>query len=371
MAALTKLIQTRSVYQRFAGGSGLERGQVFAFTPGTTSGGHTYPDRGSGNHFCWQSPGYGVAIIEVWGAGGSGGLMCCCSFGVPGNPGAYSKRTVLVQPNGWVCGQVGLSCGGPTLCFRGCSEPTRICWYSGKECCSGCICAMGGRGGFAFCVASNPGYCCFLACLFCASRPAWITGSGCGIVCNYSTCATAGQNCAAEGPTGEQWNVGRWMACAYGGDVNCIGGFSCAIFLDCNACCFCCVRNVLALPNGMFTEKRSEMQMSATQTDSNLGAWYISPYFNTIGGMTRSPSGGMPYTYCYASGGGAIACSCYEMWGCIPYVGVGVPGLSAMTCPAIRDHGMRGGHGGIRIQFIQNNSEFSTSGPSNRLDLDF
>jgi len=37
----------------------------------------------------------------------------------------------------------------------------------------------------------------------------------------------------------------------------------------------------------------------------------------------------------------------------------------------VRDHAMRGGNGGVRIQFIPNNGEFQTGGPSNLLDLDF
>ena len=350
MAALTKMIQTRAVYDRFAGGSGLEKGQVFAFTPGTSNNAVPYPDRGSGPHFCWQSPGYGTAIIEVWGAGGSGGLQCCCNGSVPGNPGAYSKKTVCMEACGYICGCVGYSCGNNSLCFRGCSCPTCICWYSGQQCCNGRICAMGGRGGWAFCNnGSSPSYCCFLCCLFAGSRPSWVTGDGCGMVCNYSTCATEGFSCAAEGVTGNEWNVGRWMACAYGGDVNCCGGWSCTLFLHCNGCCWSCNRTFLRMPFGMFTEKQSVIEFGADQTDGNIGAFYIAPYFNTVNGLTRSPTSGMPYMYCWSGG---RVCSCYESWGCVPYVGVGVPGVSAWTCPAIRDHAMRGGNGGVRIQFI-------------------
>jgi hypothetical protein len=169
------------------------------------------------------------------------------------------------------------------------------------------------------------------------------------MVCNYSTCATAGANCAAEGVTGNAWNVGRWMACAYGGDVNCCGGFSCTLFLHCNGCCWSCNRTFLRMPFGMFTEKQSVMEFGADQTDGNIGAFYIAPYYNTVNGLTRSPSGGMPYMYCWSGG---RVCSCYEMWGCIQYVGPGGPGVSAWSCPSVRDHAMRGGNGGVRIQFI-------------------
>ena len=351
MAALTKMIQTRAVYERFAGGSGLERGTIFAFTPGTTNNAVPYPDRGNGPHFCWQSPGYGTAIIEAWGAGGSGAQQCCCNGSVPGNPGAYSKKTVCMQACGYVCGCVGYSCGNSSaLCFRGCSCPTSICWYSGQPACDGCICSMGGRGGWAFCNTSSHGnYCCFLCCLFAASQPSWVTGVGCGLVCNYSICATAGASCAAEGVTGSEWNVGRWMACAYGGDINCCGGWSCTLFLHCNACCWSCNRTFLRMPAGMFTEKQSVIEFGNDQTDGNIGAFYIAPYFNTVNGLTRSPSSGMPYMMCWSGG---RVCSCYEAWGCVPYVGVGVPGVSAHSCPSVRDHAMRGGLGGVRIQFI-------------------
>ncbi len=351
MAALTKMIQTRAVYERFSGGSGLERGKIWAFNPGTTNNGVPFPNRGVGDHFCWQAPGYGVAVIEAWGAGGSGAQQCCCSGSVPGNPGAYSRRTVCMEPCGYVCGCIGLSCGNSSaLCFRGCSCPTQICWYS-RLCCAGCMCVMGGRGGWSFCNQNTHGnYCCFLCCLFCGSQPTGVTGVGCGIVCNYSNCTTAGASCAPEGVTGSEWNVGRWMACAYGGDVNCCGGFSCTLFLHCNACCNCCTRTFLAMPYNMFTEKQSIIEFNADQADSQISITPFGAMYNTMAGLTRSPSGGTPWVECHSGG---RYCSCYEMQGCISYVGPGVPGVGAFTCPGVRDHAMRGGHGGVRIRFIE------------------
>jgi hypothetical protein len=103
------------------------------------------------------------------------------------------------------------------------------------------------------------------------------------------------------------------------------------------------------MPAGMFTEKQSVIEFGNDQTDGNIGAFYIAPYFNTVNGLTRSPSSGMPYMMCWSGG---RVCSCYEAWGCVPYVGVGVPGVGAHSCPGIRDHAMRGGNGGVRIQFI-------------------
>ena len=98
----------------------LERGRIHVFTPGNNYTNYS---------ICWRAPAKGTAVVEIWGAGGSGAKMCCCGGGLPGNAGAYSKRTIQVNTNCFICGSVGFSCGNSdSLCFRGCSDPTQICW---------------------------------------------------------------------------------------------------------------------------------------------------------------------------------------------------------------------------------------------------
>jgi hypothetical protein len=371
MAALTKLIQTRAVYERFASGSGLEKGQIFSFTPGPNNNGVPFPTKGEGcgccSAFCFQSPGYGTAIIEVWGAGGSGSRNGCCAFMIPGNPGAYARKTICMEPCGYVCGCVGQACGNAdgtqaaNMSCRGCSCPTNINWYSGRGCCEGVICAMGGRGGWSLCQASaNSGYCCFLACQFCGSQPAGVTGVGCGLICNYSNCATPGASnggivtaCVGNNQmfSGSEWNVGRWMACAYGGDVNCCGGFSCALFLHCNACCKCCHITYVKLPHNMWTEKSSTVEIITAMSHGERGMQYLTPWYTRTAGLTRSPTNAMPLSYCYT---GAMFCGCYQTVGCNSYLGVGVPGFGGMHCATgVCDLGLKGGTGGVRITWIQ------------------
>jgi hypothetical protein len=100
----------------------------------------------------------------------------------------------------------------------------------------------------------------------------------------------------------------------------------------------------------MFTEKQSILELNADQADSHISIHPFGALYQNMGGLTRSPSGGTPWVNCYT---GARYCSCYEMQGCISYVGPGVPGISAFACPSVRDHAMRGGHGGVRIRFIE------------------
>ena len=64
----------------------LESGRIYSFSEG-----NTYTK--ACNCWCWCPTTTGSAVIEVWGAGGSGAKMCCCGNGLPGNSGAYSKTT--------------------------------------------------------------------------------------------------------------------------------------------------------------------------------------------------------------------------------------------------------------------------------------
>jgi hypothetical protein len=66
--------------------------------------------------------------------------------------------------------------------------------------------------------------------------------------------------------------------------------------------------------------------------------------------MSKSPSRGIPMSYCWRSD---RSCGCYNMTGCMPNQPIGAGGRPPFPCPDVRDHAGRGGHGGIRIRFIQ------------------
>ena len=339
MANLSSLLKTKSIQQTYDSGN-LERGKIYVFSPTIENYFPCVYDQCAATglcHFCWWSPDQGTAIVEIWGAAGSGGKQCCCAGGVPGNPPAYSRKTLKVNQHSFMCGFVGQSCQNDTLCFMGCSEYTGIC-YEGKDS-TGCMCAMGGRGGWAFCnttaSACTP-YCRLLSCNFATTQ----TGdAGCGMVCNYTDYATAG------------FNATDWMACGYGGDVNCCGGFSCIAFLHCNSCCCCCKIGYLRTAPGIFSECSSTIQVNhACMHGASPGSGHYYPaVYQGLAGLSHSPTHGNPYNYCWGSG---QYCGCYEYSRCDIKLGVGVPAMSASVSDSVRDHTMRGGMGAVRIQFI-------------------
>lgn len=298
----------------------LEQGQIFLFTPGL--------ENVSSFGFCWIPPGTGTAVIEVWGASGSGSLMCCCGGGLPGNPGAYSKKRISVTASCFVCGSVGLSCGNAaTLGYRGRSTFTSVCWTGSGT--NGCICAEGGIAGTSLCSTGTSMYCCYLAGNFCGT----VIGTGCGIICNIGTGAPAG--CCAQ---------------AYGGDTNCFGGFSCAHWLSQTPSNPCSSQYYVAVSPGVIAENGAVIGYSVEQTSDfaqNSGQG-IHQFTAVLSGAGRSPSQGVPYSACWASG---TACGCYEAHGCMLLMPPGVPGLPPHPCTSVRDHAIRGGHGAVRIKF--------------------
>jgi hypothetical protein len=102
MATLKELVE-RKLDQIEWDETNLEKGRVWAYSPGTE-----YND--FNKCFCWISPGRGQVIIDIWGAGGSGARMCCCGFGIPGNPGAWSRKCICVDTGCIICGNVGKAC---------------------------------------------------------------------------------------------------------------------------------------------------------------------------------------------------------------------------------------------------------------------
>ena len=301
----------------------LETGKIYVFTPGTM-----YTNFCSG--FCWNPPGTGQAVIEVWGAGGSGAQMCCCGGGTPGNAGAYAKRTIQVTASNFVRGTIGNSCGNSSaLCFRGCSDPTEVCWTSSGVTANGCICAQGGAGGRGMCSTGTSMFCCFVNQSHCFTGP---FNDNCGIICNYFP--------------------GIWIACAYGGDVNCCGQFSCTAFFGCQPACPCCTQFHVASPAGFYSCGAGNVAAFGAEDDNRYGQWSGQTQMaetNAFSALRRSPTAGIPMNYCWRSD---RSCGCYEMHGCMHYATPGTGGHATTPCPAVRDHAGRGGWGAVRIRFF-------------------
>lgn len=319
MPSLSSILQQKSQTIAFAE-SNLERGRVYYFNPGITSS-------ATGTTLCWIAPAAGEVVVEVWGASGSGGKECCCGAGIPGNPGAYSKKTFNIASGAAITGTLGRSCGNlDQVTYRGRSEATCICYIGTST--SGTICAQGGRGGVIYNGSSgNSSYCCFIANGF----PGTPRGSaGCGIICNF----VAGENATASG-----------------GDINCSGGWSCAAFLHCNSCCQCSQYQHVAVSPGIFSQQGSVLTfpLEATTNYSQASGQGYHQLISTLNALSRTPNQGQPASYCWS---GAQACGCYETHGCFPYLPHGVPGTSGVPCDNVRDPGLRGGHGAVRIKFI-------------------
>jgi hypothetical protein len=319
MASLSNILRDKSRNIEFQE-ENIEKGEIFYFNPGTvTSSG--------GNTLNWVAPGNGVAIVEIWGASGAGGLICCCGTGVPGNPGAYSRKQIAVAQGNTITGTIGRSCGQVNIvCYRGKSEPTCICYITSTL--NGTMCADGGIGGRAYPGTSgNSHYCCFVANEFCNT----LLNTGCGIVCNRTSDTD--------------------IALATGGDINCSGGFSCTTFYHCNSCCQCSTYQHVKTSPGVFANNGGTITFTYdAESDyaSRAGSNYH-PFIAALNALSRQPSVGQPASWCWS---GARACSCYENHGCFPYLPHGIPGVSAHPSDNVRDPGLRGGHGAVRIKFI-------------------
>lgn len=298
----------------------LKDGRIWAYTPGFSAGGFS-------RDVCWRAPGNGTAVIEIWGAGGSGAGGCCCYGGIPGNPGAYVKKTITVAANDWVSGVVGISCGNSsTIGFRGCSTSTciTICTTAG---CS-CLCAQGGAGGVVICQTGASQYCCFVASAYCGT----LIANGCGVLCN---------------------NVGAAICSrglAYGGDVNCPGCLSCMTFWRCDPTNTVNLVHI-AYPAGLFSTDGGWItyEDGSCFTDSQFSS--LMPYSQAIMGMNAQAMGFNQgaMIHCWASN---TQCGCYRDTGCSPHLPPGMPGMSGVTLAGQQSSGQRGGHGALKITFI-------------------
>jgi hypothetical protein len=358
----------------------LERGRIWSYVPSMNQ---------TPVCFCWCPPSAGIAVIEVWGAGGSGARMCCCGWSIPGNAGAYSRKTICFSQRQscctFVCGVADHACRESNLCFKGCSRPGVACWRVGDSShlccipgigssaplagvpCDGCICSQGARGGISMCTTGESGWCCYMCHWFCGTK---LANENCGLICNIikdnctcicgcmsrmqydccfancwgATCCVA-QVCTQN--AGPQWNWAR----AYGGDINCCGHFSCSAFLQCNTQDNCCFVQYLATPAGHVARDGSVLAVSLEQNNEFTNGDGAGGHQHNamISAGSRNPSQHIPWSYCWGFGGG---CGCYEDSGCYGYVPPGHPGVGATVCGNVRDTARKGGPAAIRIKFI-------------------
>lgn len=316
MASLKSLLGSKN----FQGTEGnLEKGRIWSYNNGAMYGCMC-------NGACWKAPGTGKATIDVWGAGGSSSKMCCCGGGLPGNAGAFSRKEINVASGNYFCGCMGKSCNNAdSLCNRGCSSNTAICWFSTTT--NGCVCVQGGRSGTTFCSSSPSLYCCFRANGFCVCN----RGPNCGIVCNACP--------------------GGWVACGYGGDINMCGCYGCSSFFGCYPACPCSTYYHVPLPAYVIS-KCGAMVSYSTESDSPNSNWSgmgIHQYINALNALSRNPSQGQPDHACWM---GNRSCGCYQMQGCSSFVPYGGGAPAAVPCPGVRDSGYRGGSGAIRVKYV-------------------
>jgi hypothetical protein len=330
MATLSSIILAKNpTFQQSE--TNLENGKIFYQSPNQETA-HCHI-------IAWKSPGAGTVRVEIWGAGGSGGKMCCCGGGVGGNPGAYVSKTFLVDANSKVCGCIGASCGNAdTMCYRGRSTGTCICWFgaaSDSTLC-GCLCAEGGEGGTTWCSASSSNFCCAVAdaafCTTAMTNPAGAAwGTGCGRVCNTRNTTAA-----------------LTIANAYGGDLNCPGGISCTDWYACDSADNCRVQWHMRTPAGVHSTCGATVTFSGDH-DSAMSkggtAQYQATHKYALEAASRAPEKGIDLMLCYHS----RLCGCYENNGCQPTLPHGHGGAPASTCNSVRDQGQRGGMGAVRI----------------------
>ena len=239
----------------------------------------------------------------------------------------------------FICAITGMPCRNEDdLCFRGCGEPTQVCWF-GNAGGDGCMCAQGGMGGRSYCSTGNSPYCCFVAGGFCHTQGG---DQYCGIICNFKDASANPEFCAQS----------------YGGDVNCYGGFSCTSWRGCRVNCNCRRVEVSKFPPGMISTLGGEVHYTldsdSPRSDwSGMGGWMHASHGYNL--ATRSPTRGGPYTACWT---GNRSCGCYQANGRNPFMPAGLGGQGPTPCDGVRDHAHMGGPGMIRIKFVSDTNDY-------------
>lgn len=303
----------------------LEDGEIFFF-------GHsvTYD---ACREFCFCAKAPGTAIIEAIGPGGSSAKMCCCGGGLPGNSGAYVKKTITMAANQYVCGCLGKACNdADALCFRGCSAPTMLCWISSTA--DGCMCAEGGLGGCTTCNPNTAASRCFRCNNFCHTVCGFDNQPECGLVCNIGN--------------------GRWCGLAYGGDVNKPSNIGCVTFYCCSNGGWELCRMVYHVPMapGFYNSEEGTIVQYTPDWDSpvHLRSGSGAPDFiQALQAAHRSPNA-PPRTWACWNG---RYYGCYNVFGCGHWLPFGTGGPPPATCCNVRDHATFGGAGAVRVKFIE------------------
>lgn len=319
MANLSALIQTRSTVSSEE--DNLAAGSIIYFTENLSSGG------GYTCYAQWCACSAGNLVVEIWGTSGSASMTCCCGFTMPGNPGAYSKRTIRANQGTCVCFCIGHPCGSPNTQIN-CGEPTMLC-VKNNNAGNFCMCAEGGAGGWGFCIDGSSS----MACCFVSGQALCNTlTAGCGWVCN--TCS------------------GRHNAQAYGGDINCPGGYSKVYFGHCNPCCTNCWYAMVKTSAGIYGTEPAEIRQmyDYCRQDRTSGQY---GFIETLALAGKQPQQGGHVKGCWA---GSQYCGCYNMNMCTTQFGVGIPGPAGIPCSNNKNYGSKGGAGAVKITFLSDNA---------------
>lgn len=325
MPSLTDLVAVKQA-QSSSGESNLEQGQIYSFSEGNEY--TKFQSVDNSGTWCWFSPGNGTVLLEIWGAGGSSSRQCCCATSIPGNSGAFSKKTFTVVSNDKIYGCTGFACGNAgDRDFRGCSQPTMVCWTGNGA--DGCMCAEGGKAGYSCCTGSTSPYCAWTSFGLCTLR---LDNDNCGLVCNHRD--------------------GDFIPSAFGGDVNCSGYISCMSYLGCYGMCLCCHMQHVVGPAGVVSTDGVQLTFTADTENpgSNWSGMGMYGFQAAMSGVGRMPSQGAQLRACWA---GNVFCGCYEQNGCYSVVPYGFGAPAGYPCPSVRDVGYRGGMGNTRIKFIE------------------
>lgn len=321
MANLSTLLDNRAALVR----RGVEEkhgGLVWTFAHTNVTG----TQNGNPCTYCWVSPGNGIAVVELWGASGSGAKMCCCGgTGIPGNPGAYLRKTLCVSTSSYVCGWVGCSPTGDGLCYGGRSQCSVACPFNTNN--NTVLMASGGWGGWTMCTTGTALYCCFVAQGYCHT----LTNTFCGIICNIF-----GTNTACS-------------ACACGGDFNICGGISCLRLFECCNYYECNYEHTIAISPGIFSSTGPtcvRFMRAGWPYDgwARHGSYGYNLAVSSLEGQYPTSN----RVECWTSG--SNICGCYEWSGCV-LGGTGFPGTTGHPCPGVRSAGQKGGHGAIKVTF--------------------
>lgn len=173
-------------------------------------------------------------MFEIWGAGGSGAVSCCCSYGAPGGSGAYAYKRLTGDQV--VPGAQYQICIAQSTCYTTSKAGRRGCpsYVLGTNLSN--FCAEGGHGGCS--------YCFFQGCT-------WMTHRMCESQCKDGCCALFyGADGGAHGLPGATFAMCYINKCHNknyfpypGGLVNSYGGYVSTRYIcsenSCNHCQWC------------------------------------------------------------------------------------------------------------------------------------